>query len=66
MSTESVLPETHQDWIHLTSLPVLPGGLVLLQNDLLLYLGLFIELVEVVDDDRNGQCDTENPTESAA
>ena len=52
--------------IHLTSFSLLPGGLVLLQNNLFLYFGFFVELIEVVDDDRNGQRDTQNPTEGAA
>ena len=44
---------------------IIPSRLFLLRSDLLLYLGLLIELVEVVDDDWNGQRDTENPADSA-
>jgi len=38
-----------------TSLGVLPGGFLLLSPDLLLDLGLLVELVEVVHDNRDGQ-----------
>ena len=44
---------------------VVPGGFLLLGRDLLLYLGLLVELVEVVDDDWDGQGDTEDPTYGA-
>ena len=44
---------------------LVPRGFLLLRSDLLLDLCLLIELVEVVDDDWNGQRDTENPADSA-
>ena len=50
----------------LTSLGLIPRGLVLLEPDLLLDLGLLVELVEVVDDDGDGQGDAEHPTQSTA
>ena len=43
-----------------TSFSVLPGGLLLLGVYLLLYLGLLVELVEVVDDDGDGQRDAQH------
>ena len=42
-----------------------PRGFFLLCRDLLLYLGLLVELVEVVDDDWYGQGDTEDATDGA-
>ena len=42
-----------------------PRGLFLLCRNLLLYLGLLVELVEVVDDDWYGQGDTEDATDGA-
>ena len=50
----------------LTSLGLIPRGLVLLEPDLLLDLGLLVELVEVVDDDGDGQGDAEHPAQSTA
>ena len=47
----------------LTSLCVLPGRFGFLSFDLLLNLGLLIELVEVVHNDRDGEGDTENSTD---
>ena len=44
---------------------IVPRGFFLLCRDLLLYLGLLVELVEVVDDDRDGQGDTEDATDGA-
>ena len=38
---------------------LVPGGFLLLGLDLLLYLGLLVELVEVVDDDGDWQTDAE-------
>ena len=50
------------DQVRLTSLCVLPRSFRLLCLDLLLNLGLLIELVEVVHDDRDRQRDAENST----
>ena len=49
-----------------TSLGFFPGGLALLQNDFFLYFGFFIEFIEVIDDDGDWKCNTENSTEGAA
>ena len=49
-----------------TSLGFFPGGLALLKNNFFLYLGFFIELIEVIDDDGDWKGDAENSTESAA
>ena len=49
-----------------TSLGFFPGGLALLKNNFFLYLGFFIELIEVIDDDGDWKCNTEDSTESAA
>ena len=38
---------------------LIPRGFLLLRRDLLLYLGLLVELVEVVDDDGDWQTDAE-------
>ena len=48
-------------WI--TSLGLLPRGFLLLGQDLLLYLGLLVELVEVVHDDGDGEGDAEHPAD---
>ena len=42
---------------------LIPRGFLLLRRDLLLYLGLLVELVEVVDDDWYEQGDTEDTTD---
>ena len=49
----------------LTSLCVLPGCFGFLSFDLLLNLGLLIELVEVVHNDRDGKRDTEHSADGA-
>ena len=49
----------------LTFPPLIPQRLCLLQSDLLLDLGLFVELVEVVDNDGDGQGDAEHPADGA-
>ena len=49
----------------LTSLCVLPGRFGFLCFDLLLNLGLLIELVEVVHNDRDGKRDTEHSADGA-
>ena len=43
---------------------LVPRGFLLLRRDLFLDLGLLVELVEVVDDDWNGQRDAEHSTDS--
>ena len=45
---------------------LVPGGLLLLSLDLLLYLGLLVELVEIVDDDGDGQTDAEYAADSTS
>ena len=52
--------------IHLTSLCLLPRRLLSLDLDLLLNLSFFVELVEVVDNDRNGEGDAEHATDRAS
>ena len=42
---------------------IIPSRFFLLRSDLLLYLCLLIELVEVVDDDGDGQGDAEHPAD---
>ena len=49
-----------------TSLGFFPGGLALLKNNFFLYLGFFIELIEVIDDDGDWKSNAENSTEGAA
>ena len=49
-----------------TSLGFFPGGLALLQDNIFLYFGFFIELIEVIDDDGDWKSNTEDSTESAA
>ena len=48
-----------------TSLGLLPGGFLLFGEDLLLNLGLLVELVEVVDDDGDGEGDAEHAADRA-
>jgi hypothetical protein len=48
-----------------TSLGVLPGSFLLLGHNLLLDLGLLVELVEIVDDNGDGEGDTEHPADGA-
>jgi hypothetical protein len=43
-----------------TFFSVFPQGFLFLKEDLLLYLGLLVELVEVVDDDGDGQGDAQH------
>ena len=57
--------ETYQNLSRFTSFCIFPRGLFLLLQDLLLYLCLLVELVEVVDDDGDGQRDAENSTDGA-
>ena len=49
----------------ITSLGILPRGLLLLGHNLLLDLGLLVELVEVVYDEGDGQGDAEHTADSA-
>ena len=44
---------------------IIPSRLFLLRSDLLLDLGLLVELVEVVDNDGDGQRDAEHPADGA-
>ena len=44
---------------------IIPSRLFLLRSDLLLNLCLLVELVEVVDDDGDGQGDAEHPADGA-
>ena len=48
-----------------TSLGLLPGRFLLFGEDLLLNLGLLVELVEVVDDDGDGEGDAEHAADRA-
>ena len=48
-----------------TSLGLLPGGFLLFGEDLLLNLGRLVELVEVVDDDGDGEGDAEHAADRA-
>ena len=49
-----------------TSFSLFPGGLIFLETDLLLNLGLLVELVEVVDNDGDGQGNAQHTTQSAS
>ena len=44
---------------------IFPQGFLLLEEDLLLNLGLLVELVEVVDDDGDGEGDAEHAADRA-
>ena len=54
-----------QSRVFFTFYGIVPSRLFLLRSDLLLDLGLLVELVEVVDNDGDGQRDAEHPADGA-